>query len=146
VHFQLFAPTGSDYAVNRYRREAERHYQVVEDHLAGRDFIVGASYTIADMSLWGWIDRAARVMHGAAEPLGAYPNIKRWFASRDARPAVARARAVGTDHAAWLIRIGDGDQFGSGFVSVNPNSKIPVAGCEFQAPQKRLRLIKRARR
>ena len=58
VHFQLFAPAGSDYAVNRYRREAERHYQVVEDHLAGRDFIVGPSYTIADMSLWGWIDPA----------------------------------------------------------------------------------------
>src|SRR5579872_5348119 len=32
VHFQLFAPAGSDYAVNRYRREAERHYQVVDDH------------------------------------------------------------------------------------------------------------------
>ena len=64
VHFQLFAPAGSDYALNRYRREAERHYQVVEDHLAGRDFIVGDSYTIADMSLWGWIDRASRVMHG----------------------------------------------------------------------------------
>jgi len=38
-------------------------------------------------------------MHGAAEPLAAYPNIKRWFASINARPAVARARAVGTDHA-----------------------------------------------
>jgi len=98
VHFQLAAPAGLDYAVNRYRREAERHYQVVEDHLAGRNFVVGDGYTIADMSLWGWIDRASRVMHGAAEPLGAYPNIKRWFASIDARPAVARARAVGTDH------------------------------------------------
>ena len=104
MHFQLFAPAGSDYAVNRYRREAERHYQVVDDHLAGRDFVVGSSYTIADMSLWGWIDRAARVMHGAAEPLGAYPNIKRWFASIDARPAVARARAVGTDHAFKMER------------------------------------------
>jgi GST-like protein len=99
VHFQLAAPAGLDYAVNRYRREAERHYQVIEDHLAGRDFIVGSGYTIADMSLWGWIDRASRVMHGAADPLGAYPNIKRWFASIDARPAVARARAVGSDHA-----------------------------------------------
>jgi GSH-dependent disulfide-bond oxidoreductase len=99
VHFQLFAPTGSDYAVNRYRREAERHYKVVEDHLASKTFLVGNSYTIADMSLWGWIDRAARVMHGAADPLGPYPNIKRWFAAIDARPAVARARAVGSDHA-----------------------------------------------
>ena len=77
---------------------------MVEDHLAGRDFVVGDGYTIADMSLWGWIDRAARVMHGAAEPLGAYPNIKRWFASIDARPAVARARAVGSDHAFKMER------------------------------------------
>ena len=38
VHFQFAAPEGLDYARNRYRREAERHYQVVEDHLAGRTF------------------------------------------------------------------------------------------------------------
>ena len=99
VHFQLAAPAGLDYAKNRYRREAERHYQVIEDHLAGRDYMVGEGYTIADMSLWGWIDRASRVMHGAADPLATYPNIARWFAAIDARPAVARARAVGTDHA-----------------------------------------------
>lgn len=33
---------------------------------------------------------------------------------------------AGADYDAWLIRIGDGDQFGSGFVAVNPNSKIPA--------------------
>lgn len=99
VHFQWAAPEGLDYARNRYRREAERHYQVLEDHLAGRDFIVGNDYTIVDMSAWGWIDRAARVMKGAADPLAAFPNIKRWFQGIDARPAVARARAVGKDHA-----------------------------------------------
>ena len=38
VHFQFAAPGGLDYAVNRYRREAERHYQVLNDHLEGRDF------------------------------------------------------------------------------------------------------------
>jgi len=99
VHFQWAAPEGLDYARNRYRREAERHYQVLEDHLAGRDFIAGDSYTIADMSAWGWIDRAARVLKGEADPLAGYPNIKRWFQGIDARPAVARARAIGSDHA-----------------------------------------------
>ncbi len=94
VHFQFAAPEGLGYAVNRYRREAERHYQVLDDHLAGRDFIVGNSYTIADMSAWGWLDRAARVMKGEADPLAAYPNLKRLFQTVDARPAVARARAV----------------------------------------------------
>ena len=95
VHFQWAAPDGLDYARNRYRREAQRHYQVLEDHLAGRDFIVGNGYTIADMSAWGWIDRAARVMKGEADPLAAYPNIKRWFQGIAARPAGARERNAG---------------------------------------------------
>jgi GST-like protein len=33
---------------------------------------------------------------------------------------------AGAEYDAWLIRIGDGDQFGSGFVAANPNSKIPA--------------------
>ncbi len=33
---------------------------------------------------------------------------------------------TGAEYDAWLIRIGDGDQFGSGFVGANPNSKIPA--------------------
>src|SRR4029077_961552 len=32
----------------------------------------------------------------------------------------------GAEYDAWLIKIGDGEQFGSGFVAANPNSKIPV--------------------
>src|SRR5579863_7502364 len=59
VHFQFAAPNGLDYAVNRYRREAERHYQVLDKHLEGRAYIVGNAYTIADMSAWGWLDRAS---------------------------------------------------------------------------------------
>jgi GSH-dependent disulfide-bond oxidoreductase len=38
------------YAVNRYRREAERHDQVLSDHLQGRQYMVGDDYTIADIS------------------------------------------------------------------------------------------------
>src|SRR3546814_11868044 len=51
VHFQYAAPAGLDYAVNRYRREAERHYQVLDDHLAGREFIVGGPYRLGGR--WG---------------------------------------------------------------------------------------------
>jgi GST-like protein len=98
VHFQHVAPEGLGYAVNRYRREAERHYQVLNDHLAGRNFIVGNVYTIADMSAWGWLDRSGRVMKGAEDPLATYPNLKRLFQTVDDRPAVSRARAVGKDH------------------------------------------------
>jgi GST-like protein len=99
VHFQWAAPDGLDYARNRYRREAERHYRVLDTHLAAREFLVGSDYTIADMSAWGWVDRAARVFKGTDQPLEAFPNVRRWFARIDARPAVARARAVGTGHA-----------------------------------------------
>jgi len=99
VHFQFAAPDGLDYAVNRYRREAERHYQVLNDHLEGRAYIVGETYTIADMSAWGWLDRASRVRKGEDDPLAPYPNLKRLFETVEARPAVARARAVGRDHA-----------------------------------------------
>jgi len=104
VHFQFAAPEGQDYAVNRYRREAERHYQVLNDHLKGRSYIVGDTYTIADMSAWGWLDRAARVFKGAEDPLAPFPNLKRLFATVDVRPAAARAREVGKEHAFKTIR------------------------------------------
>ncbi|HEY1926221.1 MAG TPA: glutathione binding-like protein [Caulobacteraceae bacterium] len=98
VHFQYVAPEGNDYGANRYRREAERHYQVLNDHLQGRQFIVGDTYTIADISAWGWLDFASRVRKGAEDPLAPFPNLKRLFETVDARPAVARARAVGKAH------------------------------------------------
>lgn len=98
VHFQNAAPEGLDYAVNRYRREAERHYQVLNDHLEGRTYIAGNTYTIADMSAWGWLDRAQFVRKGAEDPLGPFPNLKRFFETVNARPAVARARQAGKDY------------------------------------------------
>jgi GST-like protein len=99
VHFQFAAPDGLDYAVNRYRREAERHYRVLDSQLAGCDYVVGSDYAIVDMSAWGWIDRASRVMKGADDPLAPFPNVKRWFTGIDWRAAVARACAAGKDHA-----------------------------------------------
>jgi GST-like protein len=98
VHFQRAAPEKLPYAINRYRFEAERHYAVLDKYLDGRTTIIGKDYTIVDMSAWGWIDRAPVVL-GGDDPLGPYPNLKRWFQAIDARPAVARARAVGKGHA-----------------------------------------------
>lgn len=99
VHFQRSAPEKLPYAINRYRREAERHYAVLDAHLAGRAFIVGDTYTIADISAWGWVDRAKFVFFGSEQPLAPYPQIRRWFQAIDARPAASRARAIGADHA-----------------------------------------------
>jgi GST-like protein len=97
VHFQRASPEKLPYAINRYRREAERHYQVLEDHLTGRSHILDSGYSIADMSAWGWVDRAGFVF-ASETPLAAFPQLQRWFADVDARPAAIRARAVGKDH------------------------------------------------
>lgn len=99
VHFQHAAPEKLAYAVNRYRREVERHYRVLDEQLAGRDYILGRDYSIADMSAWGWLDRAPRVLPGSDDPLAQFPNLERWFDGIDGRPAVVRARAVGKGHA-----------------------------------------------
>jgi len=99
VHFQHAAPEKLPYAINRFRREAERHYRVLDERLAGRDYFVGDEYTIVDISAWGWIARAAFVLPGSDDPLAPYPNLKRWFAAIDARPAAVRARKAGADHA-----------------------------------------------
>lgn len=99
VHFQRAAPERLPYAVNRYRREAERHYEVLDRHLREREFIVGDHFSIADISAWAWVDRAPVVLPGEAEPLAAFPDLRRWFDRIEARPAAARARQVGTAHA-----------------------------------------------
>jgi GST-like protein len=98
VHFQHAAPETLPYAVNRYRREVERHYRVLDKQLAGRDFILGGDYSIVDMSAWGWLLRAGRVLPGDGETLAAFPNVKRLVETVDARPAAARAKVVGKDH------------------------------------------------
>jgi len=99
VHFQLSAPEKLPYAINRYLREAERHYHVLDQQLAGRSYIVGETYTIADMSAWGWVDRATRVLGISDQPLASFPNIARWFQMIEQRPAAAKARMVGKSHA-----------------------------------------------
>ncbi len=71
---------------------------MLDDHLEGRTYIVGETYMIADISAWRWLDRASRVLKGVNDPLAQYPNLKRLFETVEARPAVARARAVGKDH------------------------------------------------
>ncbi len=98
VHFQRAAPDQIAYAINRYRREAERHYRVLDAHLDGRATIVGDDYTIVDMAAWGWIDRAVVVLPGGANPVAPFPNLMRWLQTINARPAVARARNIGADH------------------------------------------------
>lgn len=92
VHFRHKAPEKIPYAINRYLREAERHYDVLETHMEGREYLVGDEYSIADISAWGWIDKATTVL--GEEGLANYPNLKRWFADVNTRPAVEKARTL----------------------------------------------------
>jgi GSH-dependent disulfide-bond oxidoreductase len=94
VHFQTStAPV--PYAINRYRREAERLYGILNDRLSDRSFILGDEYSIVDMSAWGWIDRYPVVL--GKDALDEFPHLKRWYESINARPAVARAKSIGQD-------------------------------------------------
>lgn len=96
VHFQTAgAAEGGDYAKRRYAFEARRHYEVLDGHLEGREWIVGGGYTIADMAAWGWVDRHERVLGEGG--LADHPNVAAWLERVEARPAVARARQVGRD-------------------------------------------------
>ncbi len=95
VHFRHAAPKGQDYAVNRYLREAERHYEVLETHMEGREFIVGNEFTLVDVAAWGWLDKATVVL--GEEGLAPYPNLNRWFDAVNSRPAALRARDIAKD-------------------------------------------------
>jgi GST-like protein len=96
VHFRHFAPEPKEYGVQRYVFEAERHYGVLEQHLAGREHLLGAEYSIADMALWGWARLLPFVIgEGAWEK---FPHVKRWFDAVSARPAAARAEALKGRH------------------------------------------------
>ena len=92
VHFKHFAPTPKDYAVNRYMFEAERHYAILDEHLAKHTYMLGETYTIVDMAVWGWA-RAVPFILGA-DAFARLPNLKRHFDLINARPAANRAEAL----------------------------------------------------
>lgn len=92
VHFQHHAPEQSTYAINRYRFEAERHYGIIDDHLADTPYMLGEAYTIVDMALWGWARALPLVLGEKALP--EMTNLKRLVDEVSARPAAVRAAAL----------------------------------------------------
>ena len=89
-HFTQYAPEPVPYAIDRYVKETARLYAVLDRHLADRDFITGADYSIADMACYPWI-----VPHDKQrQNLDDFPHLKRWFEAIGARPATARAYAL----------------------------------------------------
>ena len=97
VHFKHFAPEPKDYAVNRYDFEAWRHWNLIEAQLAKTGYMVGASYTLVDMALWGWA-RAVPFALGP-EAYAKLPHVKRLLDEINARPAAQRADAIKTRYA-----------------------------------------------
>jgi GST-like protein len=81
--------------LERYRDESKRLLGVLETRLAGRDFIMGSEFTIADVSMIGWV-RALKVFYEAGEILGmdAMPNVNAWLERSLARPAVKRGLEI----------------------------------------------------
>jgi GSH-dependent disulfide-bond oxidoreductase len=89
-HFSVYAPEKIPYAIDRYANEARRLLGVLDRRLAGRAFIAGDDYSIADMAAYPWIDPYDKAPLGL-EP---YPEVRRWQAAIAARPATRRAYAL----------------------------------------------------
>lgn len=85
-HFAHYAPEKIPYAIERYTKETNRLYGVLNRQLEGREYIAG-DYSIADMACYPWIVSHER--HG--QNLGDFPDLKRWFERIRARPACQRA-------------------------------------------------------
>ena len=89
-HFSQYAPEKIPYAIDRYVRETNRLYAVLDKRLADREFVAGA-YSIADMAAYPWIVPYER----QGQKLEDFPNLKRWFEAIKARPATVRAYEKG---------------------------------------------------
>lgn len=89
-HFATYAPEKIPYAIDRYVNETARLYAVMDKRLADRDFLAGA-YSIADMACYPWIVPHER----QRQNLDDFPNLKRWFETVRARPAVTAAYEKG---------------------------------------------------
>ena len=90
-HFGTYAPEKIPYAIARYVNETNRLYGVLNRRLAGRAFIAGDDYSIADMAAYPWIVPWKR----QAQELADFPDLARWFESVRQRPATIRAYARG---------------------------------------------------
>ena len=91
-HFKLYAPQRVEYALERYRGEADRLYGVLDRQLADRDHICG-EYSIADMACWPWV----LTYKSQGIDLEAFPNVRRWYDRLKERPALRRGYEVGRE-------------------------------------------------
>ncbi|OJU92449.1 MAG: glutathione S-transferase [Burkholderiales bacterium 66-5] len=80
---------------DRYAAESKRLLTVLDKHLAGRDWIMGSDYSIADIAVFPWV-RNLIGFYEAADLVGwgVYPEVARVLEAFAARPAVQRGLAI----------------------------------------------------
>ncbi|SMY08027.1 glutathione S-transferase family protein [Flavimaricola marinus] len=88
-HFVKYNPGKSEYAEERYSKEASRLYRVLNARLEGRDYIAD-EYTIADMACWPWVSR----FEWQGIDLAGFPNVRDWYLRLADRPAVQRGYQI----------------------------------------------------
>jgi GST-like protein len=95
-HFRLYAPEQIPYAIERYTKETNRLYGVMNKRLADRDYLAG-EYSIADMACIGW----ARGWERQGQDIAQFPHLKAWIDRMLDRPAVQRGLAVKAEGEAY---------------------------------------------
>ncbi|GHD45318.1 thiol:disulfide oxidoreductase [Thalassobaculum fulvum] len=89
-HFERAAKEDVPYGKKRYGTECRRLYAVMDKHLEGKSFFANDEYSIADIAILPWVAR----YEWQQVDLNDYPNVKRWFDSLMARPAVQRGMEI----------------------------------------------------
>lgn len=90
-HFKSYAPEPIPYAIERYAKEVDRLYGVLDRRLSDREHVAG-DYSIADIACYPWILPEA---HGIE--LSRFPSLSRWYWALRERPAIKRGRKVGVE-------------------------------------------------
>jgi GSH-dependent disulfide-bond oxidoreductase len=91
-HFTKYNPGKAPYAEERYLKEAHRLYKVLNTRLDGRDFVAD-DYSMADIAIWPWISR----FEWQTIDMKKYHNVRRWYETIAARPAVQKGYKVPKD-------------------------------------------------
>ncbi|MGM3175286.1 GSH-dependent disulfide bond oxidoreductase [Dickeya lacustris] len=91
-HFNHYAPQPVPYAIERYQKETERLYTVLNTQLQQVSWLAGEHYSIADIATYPWVVSHAR----QRIDLAAFPAVKQWFERIQARPATQRAYQLAT--------------------------------------------------
>jgi GST-like protein len=93
-HFLLYAPEKIPYAMDRYAKEVNRLYGVLNTQLGKTGaFVAGAEYSIADMAIFPWV----RTHKAQNVSLSEFVHVQRWYDDLFQRPAVKRGLDVGKE-------------------------------------------------